>query len=65
MVLTTLGEGSTSQGEWYEGLNWAAVHKLPFICMVQNNVYAISEPVTEQMAVPNVADRAAAEGGGR
>jgi hypothetical protein len=29
VVLTTVGEGSTSQGEWYEGVNWAAVHKLP------------------------------------
>ena len=62
VALTTLGEGSTSQGEWYEGLNWAAVHKLPFICLVQNNIYAISVPVGEQMAVPNVADRAAAFG---
>ncbi len=62
VALTTLGEGSTSQGEWYEGLNWAAVHKLPFICLVQNNIYAISVPVGEQMAVPNVADRASAFG---
>jgi 2-oxoisovalerate dehydrogenase E1 component alpha subunit len=62
VALTCIGEGSTSQGEWYEGLNWAAVHKLPFICLVQNNVYAISVPVDKQMAVPNVADRAAAFG---
>lgn len=58
VVVTTLGEGSTSQGEWYEGMNWAGVHKLPLICIVQNNVYAISVPITMQMAVPNVADRA-------
>ena len=62
VVLTTIGEGSTSQGEWYEGLNWAAVHRLPMICLVQNNTYAISEPQKLQMAVPNVADRAAAFG---
>ncbi len=62
VALTCIGEGSTSQGEWYEGLNWAAVHKLPFICLVQNNVYAISVPMEKQMAVPNVADRAAAFG---
>jgi len=62
VVLTCIGEGATSQGEWYEGLNWAAVHKLPMICLVQNNNYAISEPVDRQMAVPNVADRAAAFG---
>jgi 2-oxoisovalerate dehydrogenase E1 component alpha subunit len=62
VALTCIGEGSTSQGEWYEGLNWAAVHHLPFICLVQNNVYAISVPMDKQMAVPNVADRAAAFG---
>src|SRR5258707_7252871 len=58
LALTTLGEGSTSQGEWHEGLNWAGVHNLPFICLVQNNIYAISEPTSEQMAVSDVADRA-------
>jgi len=62
VALTCIGEGSTSQGEWYEGLNWAAVHSLPFICLVQNNVYAISVPMDRQMAVSNVADRAAAFG---
>ncbi len=62
LALTSLGEGSTSQGEWHEGLNWAGVHKLPFICLVENNVYAISVPVDQQMAVSNVADRAAAYG---
>ncbi len=62
VALACLGEGATSQGEWYEALNWAGVHRLPFICLVENNGYAISEPVTRQMAVPNVADRAAAFG---
>lgn len=62
LALTTLGEGSTSQGEWHEGLNWAGVHSLPFICLVQNNIYAISVPMEQQMAVKNVADRASAYG---
>jgi 2-oxoisovalerate dehydrogenase E1 component alpha subunit len=62
LVLTCLGEGSTSQGEWHEGMNWAGVHKLPFICLVENNLYAISVPMDEQMAVRDVADRAAAYG---
>ena len=62
LALTCLGEGSTSQGEWHEGMNWAGVHKLPFICLVQNNLYAISVPVDAEMAVDNVADRAAAYG---
>lgn len=58
VVLTTLGEGSTSQGEWYEAVNWAAVHHLPVVFMVQNNQYAISEPPEKQMAVPSSADKA-------
>ncbi len=58
VVFTTLGEGSTSQGEWYEAVNWAAVHQLPVIFMVQNNQYAISVPSAKQMAVPSAADKA-------
>src|SRR3990172_1097730 len=58
VVLTTIGEGSTSQGEWYEAVNWAAVHKLPVIFMVENNSYAISVPQDKQMAVPSSADKA-------
>ncbi|MFN8527668.1 MAG: thiamine pyrophosphate-dependent dehydrogenase E1 component subunit alpha [Anaerolineae bacterium] len=62
LALTSLGEGSTSQGEWHEGMNWAGVHKLPFICLVQNNIYAISVKIESQMAVANVSDRASAYG---
>jgi 2-oxoisovalerate dehydrogenase E1 component alpha subunit len=58
VVFTSLGEGSTSQGEWYEAVNWAAVHQLPVIFMVENNQYAISESVDKQMAVPSAADKA-------
>ena len=62
VTVVCLGEGSTSEGDFHEGLNWAGVHKLPFICIVQNNQYAISVPVAKQMAVKSVADRAAAYG---
>jgi len=58
VVLTTIGEGSTSQGEWYEAVNWAAVHQLPVIFMVENNQYAISVPQHLQMAVRSSADKA-------
>lgn len=58
VIVTSLGEGSTSEGDFYEGLNWAGVHRLPMICIVENNIYAISVPMHMQMAVPNVADRA-------
>ncbi len=58
VVITSVGEGSTAQGEWYEAVNWAAIHKLPVIFIVQNNSYAISEPQEMQMAVPSSADKA-------
>jgi 2-oxoisovalerate dehydrogenase E1 component alpha subunit len=62
VTLVSLGEGATAQGEWYEALNWAAIHKLPLVCFVQNNLYALSTPASKQMAVANVADKAAALG---
>ena len=58
VVITTIGEGSTSQGEWYEAVNWAAIHKLPVIFIVENNQYAISVPPEMQMAVKNAAEKA-------
>lgn len=58
VVLSTIGEGSTSQGEWYEAVNWAAIHKLPVIFLVENNQYAISERTDRQMAVKSSADKA-------
>jgi 2-oxoisovalerate dehydrogenase E1 component alpha subunit len=60
--VTCLGEGSTSEGDWHEALNFAAVHRLPFICIVQDNDYAISVPHRLQMAVDSVAKRAAGYG---
>src|SRR5207302_1894762 len=53
-----LGEGSTSKGDWHEALNFAAIHRLPFICIVQDNDYAISVPHRLQMSVDSVAERA-------
>ncbi|MEC5422310.1 thiamine pyrophosphate-dependent dehydrogenase E1 component subunit alpha [Virgibacillus sp. C22-A2] len=55
---TTLGEGSSNQGDFHEGLNFAGVHKLPVITMVENNKYAISVPIEKQLACENVSDRA-------
>lgn len=58
VVLTCIGEGGTSQGDWHEGLNWAGIHRLPFVCIVQDNDYAISVPHRLQMGVDSVAKRA-------
>ncbi len=62
LVLTCFGEGSTAEGDFHEGLNWAGIHKLPVIFLCQNNQYAISVPTAKEMPVPNVADRAVAYG---
>ncbi|QAS54256.1 thiamine pyrophosphate-dependent dehydrogenase E1 component subunit alpha [Halobacillus litoralis] len=56
--LVTLGEGSSNQGDFHEGANFAGVHKLPVIFMVENNKYAISIPVSKQLACEKVSDRA-------
>lgn len=56
------GEGSTSTGDWHEAMNFASVHKLPWVCVIENNGYAISETAAKQMVVKNVADRAVAYG---
>ena len=45
VAMTTMGEGSSNQGDVHEGLNFAAIHKLPFIFVVENNGYAISVPM--------------------
>jgi 2-oxoisovalerate dehydrogenase E1 component alpha subunit len=58
VAVTCIGEGGTSQGDWHEALNWAGIHKLPFICIVQDNDYAISVPHRLQMGVDSVARRA-------
>ena len=62
VTLVTLGEGSSNQGDFHEGANFAAVHKLPMIIMVENNRYAISVPITKQVACENISDRAVGYG---
>ncbi|MGB8648089.1 MAG: thiamine pyrophosphate-dependent dehydrogenase E1 component subunit alpha [Anaerolineae bacterium] len=62
VVLTCFGEGSTAEGDFHEGLNWAGIFKLPVIFLCQNNQYAISVPTDREMPVKNVADRGPAYG---
>jgi pyruvate dehydrogenase E1 component alpha subunit len=56
------GEGSTSRGDWHEGLNFASVLRLPVIYICNNNQYAYSTHVSRQMAVERVSDRACGYG---
>lgn len=58
VTFVTLGEGSSNQGDFHEGMNFAGVHKVPAIIMVENNKYAISVPIAKQIAAENVSDRA-------
>jgi 2-oxoisovalerate dehydrogenase E1 component len=44
------GEGSTSEGDWHEAMNWAGIHRLPVIFVIENNHYAISVPSSEGVA---------------
>ncbi|WP_442601193.1 thiamine pyrophosphate-dependent dehydrogenase E1 component subunit alpha [Paenibacillus sp. KN14-4R] len=53
----TFGEGSSNQGDFHEGCNFAGVHKLPVIFMCENNQYAISIPYHKQVG-GKIADRA-------
>ena len=61
VVMVWGGEGSTSEGDFHEALNFAAVHRLPVVFIIENNQYAISVPVAEEVA-GSLADRAAGYG---
>ncbi len=54
------GDGATSPGDFYEGLNFASIHKLPLVVIVENNLFAYSTPIEKQMPVERVSDRASA-----
>lgn len=62
IVVALSGEGSTSLGFWHEAVNFAGVHKLPIIFVVENNGYAESVPVTLQTAVEDISIKAQAYG---
>jgi 2-oxoisovalerate dehydrogenase E1 component alpha subunit len=61
-VLVTFGEGASSQGDFHEGCNFAAIHRLPVVFVCENNGWAISVPERLQVAAPGIAARAAAYG---
>lgn len=62
VVLGMVGDGGTSEGDFHEALNFAAVFKLPVIFFVQNNKYAISVPLSRQTAAPSLAHKAVGYG---
>ena len=62
VVLNYIGDGGSNVGDFHEGLNMAAVMKLPFVLIVENNQFAYSTPVAKQHAAARIADRAAGYG---
>ncbi|MFE5323289.1 pyruvate dehydrogenase (acetyl-transferring) E1 component subunit alpha [Paenibacillus sp. NPDC056579] len=62
VTITYTGDGGSSEGDFYEGLNFAGAFKLPSIFVVQNNGYAITTPFAKQTAAESVAHKAVAAG---
>lgn len=62
VALALLGDGGTSEGDFHEALNFAAVLHAPVVFLVQNNGYAISVPLTQQSAAPSLAHKAVGYG---
>ncbi|GAB2543346.1 pyruvate dehydrogenase (acetyl-transferring) E1 component subunit alpha [Gracilibacillus alcaliphilus] len=62
VAITYTGDGGTSQGDFYEGINFAGAYKSPAIFVVQNNRFAISVPVEKQTAAQTLAQKAVAAG---
>nr|WP_316523939.1 pyruvate dehydrogenase (acetyl-transferring) E1 component subunit alpha [Kitasatospora sp. K002] len=62
VALAMLGDGGTSEGDFHEALNFAAVLGAPVVFLVQNNGYAISVPLSAQSAAPSLAHKAVGYG---
>lgn len=57
-----MGDGGTSEGDFHEALNFAGVYKLPVVFFIQNNQWAISNPIHKQTASQTIAQKALAYG---
>ncbi|MFC0581708.1 pyruvate dehydrogenase (acetyl-transferring) E1 component subunit alpha [Micrococcoides hystricis] len=62
VCLAMCGDGATSEGDFHEALNFAAVFNLPVIFFVQNNGFAISVPLSQQTVAPSLAHKAVGYG---
>lgn len=62
VTVVYFGDGAASQGDTHEAMNFAGIHRLPVVFFCENNRYAISVPLSRQMAVDSVASRAAGYG---
>jgi len=62
VAMAWIGDGATSTGAFHEGLNFAAVQKIPLVVIAEDNKYAYSTPIARQMAITRIDERAAAYG---
>ena len=62
VAVTTIGEGGTSKGDFYEAINLAGAWQLPLVFVVNNNQWAISTPISEQTACETIAQKAIGAG---
>ena len=62
VAMAWIGDGATSTGAFHEGVNFAAVQKIPLVVVAEDNKYAYSTPIAKQMAISRIDERAAAYG---
>lgn len=62
VALAYIGDGGSNTGDFHEGLNFAAVLRLPMVLIVEDNGFAYSTPVAQHVAIKTFADRAVAYG---
>jgi TPP-dependent pyruvate/acetoin dehydrogenase alpha subunit len=62
VAMAWIGDGATSTGAFHEGMNFAAVQKIPLVVVAEDNKYAYSTPISKQMAIQRIDERAAAYG---
>lgn len=62
VAVTCCGDGGTSEGDFYEAINFAGAHQLPFVCVINNNQWAISVPRDKQTHTKTLAQKAIAGG---
>jgi pyruvate dehydrogenase E1 component alpha subunit len=62
VVACFFGDGASNRGAFHEGLNWAAIYRLPIVFVIEHNCYASTMPTTESTSVKDIAARAAAYG---
>jgi TPP-dependent pyruvate/acetoin dehydrogenase alpha subunit len=62
VAMAWIGDGATSTGAFHEGMNFAAVQKIPLVVVAEDNKYAYSTPIEKQMAIKRIDERASSYG---